>query len=371
MTILVVFFIGFSVAWYFIRAEELLLQNKETSRLQRFLGLTFVWWGLSTLKDLLLYVNGDSTDELLRHIFYFDSFGAVTFAVLLAELTMPNWVTARRVACMVSPFLLFFVAHFFLTSPTFDIVFTVFFVSFALAAVGVAIVKGKQYARNIRDTYSNLEDVDISWLWHIVALFAASQLIWWAVADSFDFVADTVYYASTLLCWQLTLRRINQMRSLRLAESINEEAVSDDFHMAQRGYSVSLAGQLEQLMDTEQLYLNPELTLTMLVKRLNTNRTYLSRYISNDLNTTFYDYINSLRIERKVIPMMQEGNMFTLEYIAEQAGFRSITTFRRAFKKLTGMLPSEYIQQDAQKADRAQATQPLSVLQDSIAVVEH
>jgi AraC-like DNA-binding protein len=100
-------------------------------------------------------------------------------------------------------------------------------------------------------------------------------------------------------------------------------------------------------MEKEKTYLNPELTLSLLADQLGTNRTYLSNYISNELGTTFYDYINRLRIECKALPMLQDKEQpYTIEYIAEQAGFKSITTFRRAFKKLTGMLPSEYMQQN-------------------------
>ena len=39
-----------------------------------------------------------------------------------------------------------------------------------------------------------------------------------------------------------------------------------------------------------------------LAAHLGTNRTYPSDYFVHNLNTTFYDYINSLRIEKKSIP---------------------------------------------------------------------
>lgn len=107
--------------------------------------------------------------------------------------------------------------------------------------------------------------------------------------------------------------------------------------------AVVLAGRLEKLMETNPLYLNPELTMDDLTRQLYTNRTYMSEYFSAELGTTFYDYINRLRIERMAIPLMESDKQLSLGSIAEQSGFKSMTTFRRAFQKVTGQLPSSYM----------------------------
>lgn len=98
----------------------------------------------------------------------------------------------------------------------------------------------------------------------------------------------------------------------------------------------------EKLVEGEELYLQPDLTLDDLAKRLNTNRTYLSSYFSNVIRKTFYDYINELRITQKSIPLMKSCPGNTLEQIAQASGFNSLSTFRRAFKKITGDTPSIY-----------------------------
>ena len=336
LTIIPIFFIGFSVAWYAVRAEEL-LRRKEASRLQRFLGYVFIWWALSTLKDLVTYIPAFDPDAILLHVYYIDGCGAITFAVIFMELVKPGWVTLRKVLYMLIPFLLFFGLHLVAGSQLLDAAFTFFFVAFAFAALVTAIVSTPGYERDIRDSYSNLEDVDISWMWLIIGLFTAIQLIWWAVSRKNDVWADSFYYLSSLICWHLTMRNINRMRTYRLAEHASEGVAT------YKRYTANLDGKLEQLMEQEQLYLNPDLTLADLVQRLGTNRTYLSDYISRQLGTTFYDYVNRLRIERRVIPMMKSHENYTLEHMAEQAGFKSVATFRRAFKKLTGILPSEYM----------------------------
>ena len=95
-------------------------------------------------------------------------------------------------------------------------------------------------------------------------------------------------------------------------------------------------------MESERLYLNKNLTLNDLAKAMGTNRTYVSNYLGTVLGQTFYDYVNQLRIEKMSIPMMQEHPEFKLEYVASESGFSSISTFRRAFVKLTGQTPSQF-----------------------------
>ena len=99
---------------------------------------------------------------------------------------------------------------------------------------------------------------------------------------------------------------------------------------------------MEQTVEEQRLYLDKDLTLSELATAVGTNRTYLSDYFSNVKHITFYDYINQLRITKKSIPMMQEHPEYTLEHIASESGFNSISTFRRAFNKLTGVSPSQY-----------------------------
>ncbi|MBR6828759.1 MAG: AraC family transcriptional regulator [Prevotella sp.] len=46
--------------------------------------------------------------------------------------------------------------------------------------------------------------------------------------------------------------------------------------------------------------------------------------------------------KKKSIPLMQQHLEYTLEQIATESGFQSISTFRRSFQKLKGVTPSEY-----------------------------
>ena len=60
-----------------------------------------------------------------------------------------------------------------------------------------------------------------------------------------------------------------------------------------------------------------------------TNRTYLSRYFNRQNGQTFYDYVNSYRIQ--YAENLLKSTNFPLPEIAIKSGFNSISTFRRVF----------------------------------------
>ena len=86
----------------------------------------------------------------------------------------------------------------------------------------------------------------------------------------------------------------------------------------------------------------PHLTLAELAADLGTNRTTLSSYINNGLGTTFYDYVNSNRLEYTEKLLSDPGTKYSAEQLAELSGFNSLSTFRRAFSKKYGISPQQY-----------------------------
>ena len=100
-------------------------------------------------------------------------------------------------------------------------------------------------------------------------------------------------------------------------------------------------------MCKEKAFLNPKLTLSELALHVGTNRTYLSNYINQQLNQTFYDYVNALRLTHAT-DLLVTTNL-TLEVIAEKSGFNSLSTFRRCFLQRYGTSPSLYKKEHSQR----------------------
>ena len=89
-------------------------------------------------------------------------------------------------------------------------------------------------------------------------------------------------------------------------------------------------------------YTNPNLNLDDIANQLNISSNYLSQII-NGRNIRFNDYLNTERIEKvKLMLKDQAFSNYTIMSIGLEAGFNSNASFYRAFKKATGISPSDY-----------------------------
>lgn len=89
-------------------------------------------------------------------------------------------------------------------------------------------------------------------------------------------------------------------------------------------------------------HLDSRLTLRALCAQIRENPHYVSQVINQDLETTFYDFINRHRIECAKTMLASSGVHKSVLEIALAAGFNSKSTFNTAFRMHTGMTPTEY-----------------------------
>ena len=105
----------------------------------------------------------------------------------------------------------------------------------------------------------------------------------------------------------------------------------------------SLKEELEKLILQEKWYLIPELSLKSLSDELNISDKKLSYLLNQYMNVSFYDYINSLRVEEVKQKILDPSYaQYTLLAIALECGFNSKTSFNRTFQRFEGITPSKY-----------------------------
>ena len=131
----------------------------------------------------------------------------------------------------------------------------------------------------------------------------------------------------------------NQVANDNLIDIKNNDLKSEIFQEIDAWKS-----KIETLIQSEKLYQNPELSLTEIAKKLESNSNIISRAINQGFAMNFNDFINNYRIEA-VKEMFQNGEhkKSTLLGIAYDCGFNSKATFNRAFKKNTSFSPKEYL----------------------------
>ncbi|WP_271765901.1 helix-turn-helix domain-containing protein [Aquimarina algiphila] len=92
------------------------------------------------------------------------------------------------------------------------------------------------------------------------------------------------------------------------------------------------------------MYLHSDFSLTTLSKSLNIPKHHLSQIINSDMGTTFYDLINTKRIEYAMHRIRKGNNkQLTFEGLGYECGFNSKSTFFYHFKKHTGKTPGQFV----------------------------
>lgn len=147
---------------------------------------------------------------------------------------------------------------------------------------------------------------------------------------------STVLAASLLIhfvgYWALRESRITNSELGKTDElPITEEKVKE------------LKQQIIHLLENERLYVSPDISISYLSQSLSINTKYLSQLINKEFNCSLTFLINSYRIEDcKEMILSSDYDHLNFLGIATQVGFNTKNTFTRAFKRHTGMTPSQF-----------------------------
>lgn len=349
------FLIGITTSFFTIFAIHILCWRKRRTRFQTVVGIIMAVWAVWCAKDLITTFPHMYSEEVLRWILIIDGWSAITYSIFMIEVVMPGWTTWRRLALLSLPFAFFTLLYAVWPRREVIYAYVAFLWCFAWAIIFVGYIKMKRYLSYVRREYSNIDKIDVSWLRPVFIFAVVGQLAWLFTSLYASIATDIVYYVSIIILWLLVLHYSWDFHPIVIkAESEPSEIFEGNVitketpltntsdNTSEKITSPIAQGKLEQLVEEQQLYLQPNLTLQELARVLGSNRTYVSNYLSQMIGLTFYDYINQLRIERSAIPLMNEHPEYTFEYVARQSGFASMSTFRRAFAKHTGKTPSQF-----------------------------
>lgn len=101
---------------------------------------------------------------------------------------------------------------------------------------------------------------------------------------------------------------------------------------------------LEEFEKKEEFLYN-NVSLAYLASKLEVNTRYLSSFLNSQLNESFSSYINRLRVEYIVGKLKSNPKYlkYKISYLAEESGYTSHSSFTIAFKAVTGMSPTKFI----------------------------
>jgi AraC-like DNA-binding protein len=232
-----------------------------------------------------------------------------------------------------------------------------------------------RYKRLIVQVTSNADDMLFKWIKNFLVAFLLMLLLPYAF-DFINYFYPTsneykggwwFYLAFSLVLYYIVVtgysnavhskigfkmsvfdsKPIMLLQSFSMSMSEVENVIDIDYENIEETKSEEIEiwkQRIEKLIRHEKLYQNPELSLTEVARKLETNTSVVSKAINQGFQMNFNDFINNYRIEAvKIMFANGEHKKSTLLGIAYDCGFNSKATFNRAFKKNTNYSPKEYL----------------------------
>lgn len=371
---------------------------RHSSRLKMYVSLLMLTIVAQYVKDLIFIGNTYYSSRLEEQ--YASSIDLLTlpmYAIVLVEACRPLWMNWSRAFCFYIPFVVLMVT--FWVHPVPLAYYAMHFAAI-LCAVFIllwALRELPRFERALKEEYSYAEYINLHWLRGVILLFFCLLMLWVYDSMASGVRYDNIFLFNSLVMWIAACfcfyRQsvvINAVKSYFVAPSednaeTNLDAAENDLDKAMAHLEAADADQnashahtqpesvaetvsepqpvaeqpvepepeelkLQQeaafavrmylLFEKEHVYLNPRLRLSELAMLLGTNRTYLSQYFNQNCESTFYDFVNDYRIHHAKLLLHSTDD--TLETIAMNSGFNSLSTFRRAFVQREGMSPIEF-----------------------------
>lgn len=371
---------------------------RHSSRLKIYVSVLMLTIVAQYVKDLIFIGNTYYSSRLEEQ--YASSIDLLTlpmYAIVLVEACRPLWMNWSRAFCFYIPFVVLMVA--FWVHPVPLAYYAMHFAAI-LCAVFIllwALRELPRFERALKEEYSYAEYINLHWLRGVILLFFCLLMLWVYDSMASGVRYDNIFLFNSLVMWiaacfcfyrqSVVINAVksyfvepsedNAETNLDAAENdldkatahleaveadqnaphvhtqpenvaetvaepqpVAEQPVEPEPEELKLQQEAAFAERMYLLFEKEHVYLNPRLRLSELATLLGTNRTYLSQYFNQNCESTFYDFVNDYRIHHAKLLLHSTDD--TLETIAMNSGFNSLSTFRRAFVQREGMSPIEF-----------------------------
>ncbi|MGY6743592.1 MAG: helix-turn-helix domain-containing protein [Cecembia sp.] len=160
-------------------------------------------------------------------------------------------------------------------------------------------------------------------------------------------IANTIAY--TVFAYYITIKGKLNPAVYQLRQIENPQLGEKSFVKTDKKESNEMLEEIAMLfqksMDQNKLYIQEGLSVKEVAEHIGYPPYLVSQAINTCLKKSFFELINGYRVEEAKKLMLDENlNHLSIVGIGFEAGFSSKTAFNTAFKKHTGITPSEYKQ---------------------------
>lgn len=330
------------MAWFFWR--------RGTDTLSRLVTVLMVIVCVSLVKDLFFLnyeIGGKDWNWILKTSV--DMVAEPFYAFILIELCSPGHLTYKTMALHEAPFVLLPVLLWTTHIEIFYDILVGWSAVYGLYYAVWALMTIPEYHKMLRERFSYEENINLNWLRTILGSFFIILTLW--VVDSLivNLYLDCVYLIVAMIIWMFILSFIYRHESV-ISELAVAEAPGDELATEVNSETDEIGIRIEHLMLVQRAYLMPTLKISDVARHIGSNRTYVSNWFNHNRQSTFFSYVNQIRIKH-ACDLLNTTDM-PLEAIAQESGFNSKSSFYRIFKNLKRCTPNEY-RDNPEKYDNA------------------
>lgn len=316
------------MAWFFWR--------RGSDLLSRLVMVLMIVIGACLIKDLF-FLNDEISGKDWRWILMtaMDMVAEPFYAFILIDLCRPGHLTYRTMVLHETPFVLLPLLLWITKLEIFYDILIGWGAAYGLYYAIWALLAIPKYHKMLRERFSYDENINLNWLRTILGSFFIILTLW--IVDSLivNIYLECVYLVGSMIIWMFICRFIYCHESV-----ISELAIGDAPTTEGDAETDEIGIRIEHMMLVQRAYLIPTLKISDVAKQIGSNRTYVSNWFNRNRQSTFFNYVNQLRIHY-ACELLKTTNM-PLKVIAQESGFNSKTSFYRIFKNIKGYTPNEY-----------------------------
>ncbi|MDD6773127.1 MAG: helix-turn-helix domain-containing protein [Bacteroidales bacterium] len=351
---------------FFLILCVLTFGKRKQNRMMRVLFISFVCMAVGLLKDSIFLFGSMADNSLVNAVVELLDLSVMLVVVnFFLEAVKPE--STGKPFVWISPVLvLAFIPVYSIIGKAW-IVTTAYILAYSVTVAKFIfiIISALRHRQFLEEHYSYSDNIDVRWV--VVSCIAYSIMVF-AYSVFFKettWLSEVLYCTSTIVvCSYMILSALGHKIIICTAEEdttapecSSEASLTESFgdSMEDRSavdpspnnlqYITSLIEpKLKQSMETDKLYLNPQLSLNLVATEIGSNTKYLSIYLNRRLGCTFNNYINRFRVEEacSILRNMTDAERLNMTQVAQMSGFNSVSSFNRYFRSVKGGTPKDY-----------------------------
>jgi AraC-like DNA-binding protein len=316
----------------------IIFRHSEGLRVRKAWGLTLLAWGMADAAYILFWmvapmpVMNMGAYQLTTHELLIANLLGWLLLLYPTEALRPGWMNVKHALQQLIPMFVLVALDYVLPVNLAPVISLYPFVLTVLLLGHVRV-----YRSWCEENFSTLDDIDVEWIMRYLVMLVLVGVVYlymclthdpsrgftqlWLVAFMFVYSTEQILFRRDP--WEM-VRKTDIEKPVEVPEP-----------------NAAYRQALEEWMEREKPFLQPDFKLIDLRQVLPLNRTYLSQFIHSEYDCTFYQLVNRYRVE-EAKRLKRENPDLKAKDLSARCGFSSPTVFTRTFTSITGLTPREW-----------------------------